>query len=229
MAFKWSSAVANLKNATGWGQLVVMNDILLTAGRYGGAPAALLVWFLSAVGAESVFPLKDDEGFYPAAQILDINVLCPQKHCTTEQYCTCPGPVFLFYAGWISMDTDVGLTFTKYNDFPLFQSGYHWAYKQNVSVVAYLNKCLHPMRTFDQFDRHSGSVIHPRALCDCSKGATPQKGFHLIEAGFRNKEVSWTYLVFISRIVRHCRIHHLVHLARLDVDRTVSDHIACSL
>lgn len=111
------------KNATGWGQLVVINDILLTTSRYGGAPAALLVWFLSAVEAESFFPLKDDEGFYPAAQILDINVLCPQKHCTTEQYCTCPGPVFLFYAGWISMDTDVELTFTKYNDFPLFQSG----------------------------------------------------------------------------------------------------------
>lgn len=86
-------------------------------------PAALLVWFLSAGGAESFFLLTDDEDFYPAAQILDINVLYPQKHCTNEQYCTCPGPGFLFYIGWISVEIVVRLIITKQNDFPLLQPG----------------------------------------------------------------------------------------------------------
>lgn len=94
----------------------------------------------------------------------------------------------------------------------------------NIIFIAYLEKCLHPMRTFDQFDRHSRRVIHPRALCNCSEGAMSQEGFHQIKAGFRNEKVSWPYLVFMSRI-HHCGIHHLrLSLASLDVDITVCHH-----
>lgn len=176
-------------------------------------PAVQLVWFLSAWGAESFFPATDDEEFYPAAQIRDINVLCPQKHCATEQYCTCPGPVFLFYAGWISVGTHVRSIITK-------SAWYRCAQSLGSSLfVAYLKKCLHPKRAFDHFDGHSRRVVHPRALCDCSKGAMPQEGFHQIKVGFWNKKLSWIYFVFLSRIVRHCGIHRLrLSLATLDGD-----------
>lgn len=67
-------------------------------------PAGLLAWFRSAE-RDGFFPSTDDKDSYPTSQILDRNILCPQRHRTTEQYCTCRGPAYLFYPGWPSVNT----------------------------------------------------------------------------------------------------------------------------
>lgn len=240
------SAVANLQKYIRV-RSVICDDILVTASRRGGAHTCCTIGLISFSGRGWKFLFFNRWYFYHLLRLLsscsNSRHKCPlsSKALYHRTILHLSGSSFfilcrLDICGHRCQIDNYQMIFQMIllNDFPLLQPGItvltSTNFDQQNFFVAYLKKCLHQMRTFDQFDRHSRRVIHPRALCNYSKAAIPQEGFHQIKVGFRNKKVSWTYLVLMSRIVHHCGIHRLgLSLARLDVDIALSHHIACSL